>query len=55
MIESYYALGWRILKVKGCSNKDLIFHSGYIINGKFFYWLYTVRRTWNYYSSEPRR
>ncbi|WP_016769827.1 hypothetical protein [Rickettsia sibirica] len=33
MIESYYDLGWRILKVKGCSNKDLIFHSGYIING----------------------
>ncbi|AFB26932.1 MULTISPECIES: hypothetical protein [spotted fever group] len=33
MIESYYALGWRILKVKGCSNKDLIFHSDYIING----------------------
>ena len=30
MIESYYALGWRILKVKGRSNKDLIFHSGYI-------------------------
>ncbi|WP_241773681.1 serine hydrolase domain-containing protein [Rickettsia asembonensis] len=25
MIESYYALGWRILKVKGRSNKDLIF------------------------------
>ncbi|WP_341792906.1 serine hydrolase domain-containing protein [Rickettsia endosymbiont of Ceutorhynchus obstrictus] len=30
MIESYYALGWRILKVKGRSNKDLIFHTGYI-------------------------
>ncbi|BDU59971.1 hypothetical protein FLA4_03810 [Candidatus Rickettsia kotlanii] len=29
MIESYYALGWCILKVKGRSNKDLIFHSGY--------------------------
>ncbi|AFC70628.1 serine hydrolase [Rickettsia australis] len=30
MIESYYALGWRILKVRGCPNKDLIFHLGYI-------------------------
>lgn len=30
MIESYYALGWRILKLKNHANKGLIFHSGYI-------------------------
>lgn len=29
-IESYYGLGWRILKAKGHPGKDLIFHSGYI-------------------------
>lgn len=31
-IESAYALGWRILKVKDMPDKDLIFHSG-AING----------------------
>ncbi len=31
-IESTYALGWRILKVKDMPDKDLIFHSG-AING----------------------
>jgi beta-lactamase class C len=29
-IESYYGLGWRILKAKDHPGKDLIFHSGYI-------------------------
>jgi beta-lactamase class C len=29
-IESYYGLGWRILKIKEHPGKDLIFHSGYI-------------------------
>ncbi|MBN8827126.1 MAG: beta-lactamase family protein [Sphingobacteriia bacterium] len=29
-IDSYYGLGWRILKAKPYPNKDLIFHSGYI-------------------------
>lgn len=29
-IESYYGLGMRTWKIKGCLNKDLIFHSGYI-------------------------
>lgn len=29
-IESYYGLGWRILKAKHCPKKELIFHSGYL-------------------------
>ncbi len=29
-IESYYGLGWRILKAQEHPRKDLIFHSGYI-------------------------
>lgn len=29
-IESYYGIGWRILKAKQYPGKDLIFHSGYI-------------------------
>lgn len=27
-VESYYALGWRVLKAKGHPGKDLVFHSG---------------------------
>jgi beta-lactamase class C len=30
MIESHYALGWRILRLKGQPKKDLIFHPGFI-------------------------
>ena len=30
IIESYYALGWRVLKIKGQPEKDLIFHGGHI-------------------------
>lgn len=29
-IDSYYALGWRVLKIKGHPEKDFIFHSGQI-------------------------
>ena len=29
-INSYYAMGWRVLKLKGDPNKELIFHGGYI-------------------------
>lgn len=29
-IQSYYALGWRILRLKGHPKKDLIFHPGFI-------------------------
>jgi len=29
-IESYYGLGWRILKAKHCPDKPLIFHGGHI-------------------------
>ncbi len=29
-LESHYALGWRILKVKGSRENDLIYHPGYI-------------------------
>lgn len=29
-IESYYGLGWRILKAKDCPDKELIFHEGHI-------------------------
>ena len=29
-IESYYGLGWRILRIKERSDKDLIFHGGFI-------------------------
>ena len=29
-IESYYALGWRIFKIKDAPNKELIFHGGYL-------------------------
>lgn len=29
-IESYYGLGWRILKVKHCPDKEFIFHGGHI-------------------------
>lgn len=29
-IDSYYGLGWRILRAKCCPKKELIFHSGYL-------------------------
>jgi len=29
-IESYYGLGWRVLRIKGRLSKDLIFHGGFI-------------------------
>lgn len=35
-IESYYGLGWRILKAKGHPGKDLIFHSGFINGANTF-------------------
>lgn len=35
-IDSYYGLGWRILKVNGDPNADLIFHSGYIDGARAF-------------------
>ncbi|NRA73424.1 MAG: beta-lactamase family protein [Rickettsiales bacterium] len=35
-IKSYYAMGWRVLKIKGHSSKTLIFHSGYISGTRAF-------------------
>ena len=35
-LESQYALGWRVLKVKNSKNKDLIYHPGYINGVKSF-------------------
>ncbi|BBH53746.1 serine hydrolase domain-containing protein [Fluviispira sanaruensis] len=35
-LESYYALGWRVLKEKNKKDKDLIYHPGYINGIKSF-------------------
>lgn len=35
-IESYYGVGWRVLKAKNYPNKDLIFHSGAIAGIRTF-------------------